>query len=423
MELPEPIRDLLAGWGLSPGRSLRGFTVARVGLSTDGGAVLVTFEREGTPVEVRMHRASDQPRFARIGGLDISYEQVDPSWSRDMARLMEGFAGWLKNHGADAHLAPLLAGPKPVTPTPPKVISPAADAHATAYADAKEAPDLDPAKEASATRAFMQFERIGLEDLHRYPDALHEMCAGRLGGLVIANVYDPTEMARVVERLEKGDARFPRTSFPERFKAHFFGRCLDGADPKLDEYLRDAALFREETLSVFEGSTPFERRMEEVFGALSGGRTVEVPRYEDGRAYTSATIRVLLEGGQIGTHCGNEASTRPAYTHLNGLIDRGDQISFFLTLQHPVGGGRLIVYSLKWSDIDASRIVGGRSQVEDLLSDAQWMAVATHAGDLLIFDGGRYFHRVEKVVGPRIRYTIGGFMMFDRAGGSIYYWS
>ena len=34
------------------------------------------------------------------------------------------------------------------------------------------------------------------------------------------------------------------------------------------------------------------------------------------------------DGGQIGTHCGNEASTRPAYHHLNNIIDRQDQISF-----------------------------------------------------------------------------------------------
>ncbi len=216
---------------------------------------------------------------------------------------------------------------------------------------------------------------------------------------------------------------FPRTSFPARFNAHFFGRCLDGCDPQLEEYLRDAERFRAELGPLFEGGAPFERRMEEMFDAMAGGRKTSLPRFTDGRPYTPATIRILLEGGQIGTHCGNEAATRQAYTHLNTRIDRHDQTSYFLTLQDAVEGGELIVYSLRWSDIDASRIVDGRSQVEDLLRDAQWMSVRTAPGDLLVFDGGRYFHRVSKVFGGRTRWTIGGFLMFDRGGESLYYWS
>ncbi len=52
------------------------------------------------------------------------------------------------------------------------------------------------------------------------------MYAGTLGGPVIKNVYSQ-KMVRVVERLAAGTTNYPRTSSPERFKAHLYGRRLD----------------------------------------------------------------------------------------------------------------------------------------------------------------------------------------------------
>ena len=42
---------------------------------------------------------------------------------------------------------------------------------------------------------------------------------------------------------------------------------------------------------------------------------------------------------------------------------------------------------------------------------------------MFIFDGGRYFHRVSKVVGERPRYAIGGFLGFSQTHDQLYYWS
>jgi len=416
----DPVAALLARWGLAAGREIQGFTVTHVERAARGDAGLITLDRGPGRVEVRLTRASDAPRYARVGGIDLVHGPVEPSLSREVGGLLRLLAAWLSRHDAGAALVPLLS-PEPL-PLPDPTPDPASPPQSHAY-DGGEAPDNDPERRTPAGRPFMRFDTIDLHDLDRYPDALREMYAGRLGGLVIRGVYSKDDMARITETLGKAEVNYPRTSFPPRFNAHFYGRCLDGSDPQLGEYLDDAERFRAETLSVFRGAVPFEERMEQMFRRLAGGRDVRVPCFDDGRAYTPATIRIILEGGQIGTHCGNEASTRPAYTHLNSVIDRGDQLSYFLTLQEPVAGGELIVYSLKWSDIDASRIVNGRSKVEDLLREAEWMAVAPTAGDLLIFDGGRYFHRVDFVKGPRTRWTIGGFMMFDAPGDTVYYWS
>jgi len=44
-------------------------------------------------------------------------------------------------------------------------------------------------------------------------------------------------------------------------------------------------------------------------------------------------------------------------------------------------------------------------------------------GDLLVFDGGRYYHRVSPGAGAHPRRTIGGFLAFAKDGRSLRYWS
>ena len=44
-------------------------------------------------------------------------------------------------------------------------------------------------------------------------------------------------------------------------------------------------------------------------------------------------------------------------------------------------------------------------------------------GDLLVFDGGRHFHQILPVVGPRRRWTVGGFMAPTRDRTAWLRWS
>jgi hypothetical protein len=50
------------------------------------------------------------------------------------------------------------------------------------------------------------------------------------------------------------------------------------------------------------------------------------------------------------------------------------------------------------------------------------MEVRPSAGDVLIFDGGRWLHRVDWVKG-RTRWTMGGFLMFNRPGDTVLYFA
>ena len=241
---------------------------------------------------------------------------------------------------------------------------------------------------------------------------------------MVRGVYSKEEMARVVGRLEASQQKFPQMLLPPSQKSYFLGLCLEGGDPTLKAYLEAAGRFREETLPVFTDMEPFEQRVERLFHSLSGGRQVRLAHFSDGRAYTPATIRILPVGGQLAPHCGNEMFNRPSYEHLHSIVDEHDQISYFLTLQEAEQGGGLIIYSLKWSDVGPANILpDGRSNVGSLLAESEWMEVRPSAGDVLMFDGGRYLHRVDWVGGSRTRWTMGGFLMFDQSGQNLLYWA
>jgi len=438
----DPIVELCWRWGLRGGRVVAGWTIDAIERAERTKDLCVDLSRGPATIRTRLRAAGSEPRFARVGGVDLAHDAVDAHLNGDVAAVLKVLIAWLKRHDDGAALATLLAAMPEVAETPPPASGPAAwsgdperaEHHQPAtsaapspmpsYVVVHEPPPLDPAKKAPADRPVLGFQFIDVADLPRHADAFREIYNGTRGGLVVRGVYSPDEMARVVSRLERSQEKFPQMLLPASQKSYFLGLCLEGGDPTLAEYLTAAERFRSETLPVFEGMEPFESRVEWLFKQLSGGREVELVRFSDSRPYTPATIRILPEGGQLAPHCGNEMLNRPSYTHLHSLVDEYDQISYFLTLQEPEEGGGLIIYSLKWTDVGSDHILpDGRSNVGLLLAEAEWMEVRTKPGDVLMFDGGRYLHRVDWIKGKRTRWTMGGFLMFDKSGSKLFYWA
>jgi hypothetical protein len=417
--------ELFRRWGLRTGRVVNGWTVASVDLDDEGAAVVASFSRGPVTVLARFARAGSKPHFARVGAIDITHDQVAPEFNAEVNILLKLVTEWLKRRGdAEALAASLAAGSPAPREERAQAPAPTNGAPAQPYMEVHEAPPLDPAKKAPPDRPVLDFEFIDAADVHRYPDALREIYRAERGGLVVRGVYSKEEMAEVVSRLESGQNDFPTMVLPPTQKSSFFGLCLEGNDPTLQSYLAAAERFREQTVKVFAGMEPFESRMERLFACLAGGRRVELARFTDGRAYTPATIRILPVGSQLATHCGNEMFLRPSYGHLNSIVDNYDQISYFLTLQEPEEGGELIIYDLKWAEVGPEHILPDqRSNVGSLLADSQWMAVRPSAGDVLMFDGGRWLHRVDWIKGSRTRWTMGGFMMFDPPGETLFYFA
>jgi len=273
------------------------------------------------------------------------------------------------------------------------------------------------------------FVDVDAKDLGPYSDAMHAMFDRRLDVMIIRNVFAPEQMAAIAKELERKDnglAWLDNTQSDERdhLQPYNFGQVLipTRMHPKgapLDEYFARAATFRKTCRELFAGAD-FETRVEEILRAVSGGRPVSIPRGPNGESYTPATIRAIPPRAELAVHVGNYFKDSDSYWHLRTFVELGDQLSYFVPLATPEDGGELEVYSLEWHHRP-------RTPKGDLDIDAIARSPSTKyrpgAGDMFLFDGGRYYHRVCRIGGSKTRWTIGGFVTISKEHSEYFYWS
>jgi hypothetical protein len=277
---------------------------------------------------------------------------------------------------------------------------------------------------------------IDVTDIHRHPTALLDMIlTRRIDGITIRNVFSRATAAAVVERLEQFEQGGARPDAPAICDAPdvpiLVGQPI-ASTSDLDRYFEQAAMLRGFCAELFCGHLDYEGRIAEVLGALSEGRPAVVPTGPStGSAYAPSTIRLLPEGREIGVHVGNEFLRIPHAKHLLGLLEATDQLSFFVTLATPETGGELCVYELEWDHAapfipaitGPGRAYLSGSPVFELAEEYGKVMVRPNPGDMFLFNGGRYYHRVSRVGGKTSRWTIGGFAGLSRDHGVVHYWS
>jgi hypothetical protein len=275
---------------------------------------------------------------------------------------------------------------------------------------------------------------IGLRELAAHPGLLQAMFDQRLDGVLVRGVFSRSAMRTVCQRLD--DDAVPKRVMADQ--AHLpnppytVGQAIVGAPDSLDDYFADAAEQAARLRGLFEGLPDFASRVAELLSQLAGGLPVRVAEGPDGQACPSATIRVLPHGAEIGVHVDNAFLHMSRAHHLHRLVDTRDQLSYLVPLSTPQAGGQLLVHALQW---DAARLfmpgAAGQagyvwlegSEVFDLIGQLPATVLAPEVGDLLVFDGGRHFHRVSKVVGAVPRRTIGGFCALSREHDRVVVWS
>jgi hypothetical protein len=279
---------------------------------------------------------------------------------------------------------------------------------------------------------LLRFLTIDAAEIHDHPTAVADMYTGRLDGMIIRGVFPRAAIELVVERLERGDVGMETLKFPAF--AHLpnapytLGRALIASEADTKAYFRGAAGFREQCRALFRDTVDFEQRIEQTFGVLAGGLPVKVPAGPEHGTYTSATIRVLPTGHGIEIHVGSDFLFVPHCQHIASLVEGDDQLSYFVPLATPESGGELIVYALEWQDMARHYTPAGGPTVTNqlilsMVEGYEKMSFRPEPGDLLIFNGGRYWHRVAPTLGARPRCTIGGFLARTKTGDAVYYWS
>ena len=243
--------------------------------------------------------------------------------------------------------------------------------------------------------------------------------------MVGRGLCSPDEVATAATRLDDAARYFPNPSAQLFVRAHTTdtdGMIIlgDSISRKSERYFEHAAAFVQGCGQLFP--CDWQARLVTVLQALSNGRAVHVPRNASGQSYGVATIRLLKPACHLLTHCGNYFYTWESYDELRPMLDTTMQHSFFVVLRAPQDGGELEVFDQDFSNNDWPRSANGMWDAA-AIEQRPSQLIRANAGDLVLFDGGRYFHRIRTVRGTRSRLTLGGFVAFSRDGQSVLHWA
>ena len=245
--------------------------------------------------------------------------------------------------------------------------------------------------------------------------------AGEIGGVIVDEVLSPAACAAWTARLDQGALPVAPRRFAEEFEAFSLGPCLDQSEGDVDGYLARVPSFEAALAEVIPG-LDLAAHLLATLGRIAAGWPLARPHAADGRRYGLVTLRRLPPGGLIPPHCENEQLPRSAYRELRQRIDTAALMSFYVTLRPADAGGELAVHRLGPAAV-RDRVRHGHPDVAAEVERAERVILRPGVGSLVVFDGGRHFHRVLPVGGARDRWTLGGFLAPSRARDAVQAWA
>ena len=265
-------------------------------------------------------------------------------------------------------------------------------------------------------RAFPpRFEaRPGSDLVEGELDRVH---SGDLGGVVVHKLLSPALCSQLVRRLQVLPVE--RHPLGDRFAGETLGLGLDHASADLRDYFAQNRRTLPQLTRLF-GKLPLQDLFLQVFQRLSK-RPVALAQI-NGQDATPFTVRHLPDTGCIPPHIELEQTMRPPYARLAPKLDGDTVMSFLLMLQPANEGGRLRLHDLQWNELGDEDWVRGRTRLQPLLTGRRHHDVELNAGDLLVFDGGRWCHEVTPVEGGGERWTAGGFLAGSADGEQFWMW-
>ena len=259
-------------------------------------------------------------------------------------------------------------------------------------------------------------------DAAGHGNPLTALCRQDVDAIIVRRVYDAETCEQARAALEAGPADLVRTDFPAKFAAFFYGINLNLAHPDLDDYFAEVPRFKNALEALAGGTLHLQHRIGSLFSTLDGGRHyLPPPGPRPGTEYMFTTIRAHLPGGYIPAHFDDEQAARPTYRHLMPLI-RPRLFSFVLAFAQGQQGGALEIFDLQPRQQGQRIARDDHSAAKPDLENVDRVSVRLDPGDMILFDSGRYLHRVTPVVGTTTRWTVCSFMAESADGKRVYCW-
>ncbi|PCH95433.1 MAG: hypothetical protein COB85_04565 [Bacteroidetes bacterium] len=271
-----------------------------------------------------------------------------------------------------------------------------------------------------------KWKKIEVDQLGTCPQGFREIFEGNLDGFLIKNVMSQKELQTFSKNFTSWHTKV-KTPMPF---GEFYGKKVNRSDGnfqklELGDYFSLSGVFREDLRNVF--GFDIEKRIMQTIHAVAEGVEVYVPKNDEGLTFIPSSVRVCKPyKGAIGSHVGNDFNYKmPEIQLLDSMAKLEGQLSYFLLLEQPESGGELVLFDLLWPESPESisnQEQLGNEERDEVLDNLQKMHIAPQAGDMILFAGGRIWHRVKDIGGSVDRITIGGFATFSRNEEKIIIW-
>ena len=279
------------------------------------------------------------------------------------------------------------------------------------------------------------FKILNINELMKYPDSLKNIYHRNIDGFLIKNVLSQEQVKLIVESLPKVDStkkilRREVEIYPRGFAAYFDNAESDPISD-LNKYFEDGKNYRQEFVNYF--GIDFEAILIDAFRQISGGREVQVsPGFNNHGCFTSSQIRRFYpDQGALPVHCGNvfQHMYQDFYDELSKTARIQNQMSYFVLLQKPQSGGELVLYDILWEEGQQMKpfeemVLSDGTVINPVTNDSiKKMFINPEPGDMVIFMGGKIWHKVQDVKGTNDRISIGGFFTFSNDDKRVLFWA
>ncbi|BFM15347.1 hypothetical protein R50073_15300 [Maricurvus nonylphenolicus] len=272
-------------------------------------------------------------------------------------------------------------------------------------------------------QGFFQLAECNANFLDREAATLFdELREGRLQAVLVHDVYPRKLLPDLVEGLETHQPSFLKTRFPDAFNGWFYGRNLNLCEPQLEQYFDDARQFERDLELFLPGALNPAVRIADILARMDGGRPFRAPPGPDlGQRYMFTSLRGHAEGGYIPAHCDNEFVLRPSYQHLTSVCDP-HIMSFVLGFNDCDGGGATEIYNYIQPPLGKALMSDDQRSIKPDVDTLASVKIRVPSGSMLVFDSGRYLHRLEPVAGSTTRWTACSFMALNNDKSATYVW-
>jgi hypothetical protein len=292
------------------------------------------------------------------------------------------------------------------------------------------------------SRIPYNFRTVTLKEVLKNQNTIYDLYTNAEDGFLIKNFLTSEEVDKIMSNFHKAENDDPAHTdvgftYPPVFAQFSNIICREPEDKKkqaIDAYFKKTTLFNSSFREDF--GVDVKGRIEAFYNSISGGREVRVAEGMNGKGqYPFATFRYLTpDKGLMSVHCGNYfgKTFEEFYADLTQTVSVENQMSFFIMLQEPEAGGELTLFNFRWKkgqtkvnpseDNEIIQPDGSIMRVQDnenIIKDK----IAPKKGDMILFQGGNIWHKVETVRGALPRITFGGFIGVSIDKSKIYYWS